>query len=148
MSIRAIDLITSAAKRCSRTIDLSHQSLTAIHPSIKRLTDVGVIKLTDNQFSEFPEHLAELPNLVELDLANNRLSALPRELRTLSALEILDLRGNSLRDLGNLFEAAPSLQVLILDDNELTCIPESIGKLVPNLAASIDQVPALRVPAE
>ena len=67
------------------------QPIYSLPPELGDLTNLEVLKLHQNGFSELPAELGNLHNLKVLDLYGNTVSELPAELGNLTNLEVLTL---------------------------------------------------------
>ncbi|KAI1729403.1 gelsolin repeat domain-containing protein [Ditylenchus destructor] len=133
-------------------LDISDNKIEAIPPQLRRLTNLQVLKMSNNplthyQFKQLPGskflrvlHLRnthrtqsnipptfeEVPNLKELDLAMNDLPSVPESLHVLKNLRKLDLSHNKLTKMEIPEGAFENLESLNISGNELTALPEGI----------------------
>lgn len=98
-------------------LNLSQNELTGSLPAeVRHLTQLRVLDLSYNQFTDVPAEVGQLRNLQVLDLSYNDLTGLPHELGGLVQLEVLDLRGNeySATDLNIIKKTLPgSVRILV-----------------------------------
>jgi Leucine-rich repeat (LRR) protein len=77
-------------------LDLSHNALTGALPAeVRRLSELKVLDLSNNNFTGVPAEIGQLKNLEILDLSHNALTGLPYELGNLAKLRVLDISGNA-----------------------------------------------------
>ena len=88
-----------------------------------------ILHLWENQLTDLPESLFNLPSLKELRLNDNQLTGLPESSFNLPALTVLDLRKNQLTDLPESFFNLPALKRLFLSNNQLANLSESFSSL-------------------
>ncbi|XP_035676486.1 uncharacterized protein LOC118415777 [Branchiostoma floridae] len=104
--------------------------------ALKGLDNVRILHLSDNKLSEIPLQLSRLAySLRMLDLSGNTIQALEpgtfKSFRTLRDLVLSDVGLNTIKR--NAFDGLKKLLRLSLAYNNLTTIPEELGRL-PNLA--------------
>lgn len=127
------------------TLDLKSNNLSTLPPisgtaassdgqpgSLAQLAQLSHIDLSNNQFSEWPMGLCDLPALRSLDMNSNTLKRLPPEFARWMGgkLTSLQLRGNQLTQLPDEIGALKALVTLDLSENELLALPPRIGNLV------------------
>jgi hypothetical protein len=104
-------------------LDLSNQGLTELPKGVLKYKDLRVIRLNDNDFTEFPVELLQMPNLTTISLLNNKIKKVD-----LSGVDIqcnlsyLILSENKLTEVKAL-ERLQNLDYLYLDNNRLSEIP-------------------------
>ena len=103
--------------------------ISVLPPKIGELTNLGTLRLSDNQFTRLPPEIGKLTNLKKLDLSRNQLISLPPEIGKLTNLTELDLFSNQLTSLPPEIGRLANLKILILEYNQLTSLPPEIGKL-------------------
>ncbi len=99
---------------------------------IAMLTSLENLNLAWNSLTELPKSICNLHHLKVLDLIGNNLTSIPKEIRLLTSLEELDLSYNKLRNIPNTIGELPSLRTLNLIHNEIIMIPESLKELELN----------------
>lgn len=115
---------SSAPKDRDRDVlDLHGLGLRSVPASLRGISGVHALDLSNNEIGELPEWIVELPVEI-LDLTNNRLRTLPSRIGASRAMVIL-LRSNQLKALPESLRngAAPKLY---LQDNPALGIPASI----------------------
>ncbi|CDW80826.1 leucine-rich repeat-containing protein 40-like [Stylonychia lemnae] len=121
----------------NNSLDLRGKSLSAISPKLWNHTNLLVVDLSNNAFTELPEDIHFLKNLKQLRVQNNKLKQLPLSLLQIQSLQSIEFANNQLprfyddsvkRQDINL----PSLTFLSLNGNNLTQIPP-ILKYLPKL---------------
>jgi hypothetical protein len=115
----------------------------AVPQCVLRLTQLRVLRLSGNQFTELPEALCALTELEELALEGNALAALPAGLGGLRALRVLLLRGNRLQRLPDSIGACAALATLALSSNDLRELPEALGGCAALASLSVNGNPRL-----
>ena len=101
----------------TQALDLSHNTLTGAMPAeIRRLQNLEVLDISDNDMTGLPAELGQLKKLRILNASDNQLTGIPRELGDLSNLEVLDLSGNDIsqEDLAVIRARLPSSTQIIL----------------------------------
>lgn len=111
------------------TLDMSHNSISAIDNSVKLIPKVEFLDLSHNQLSTV-ENLQHLYNLVHVDLSYNNLRVLEAAHTRLGNIKTLSLAGNHLDQLTGLTKLY-SLVNLDLSHNQLAQLEEirNIGSL-------------------
>ncbi|XP_078677886.1 uncharacterized protein LOC144914182 [Branchiostoma floridae x Branchiostoma belcheri] len=104
--------------------------------AFKGLDTVRILHFSDNKLSEIPPQLSRLAySLRMLDLSGNTIQALEpgtfKSFRTLRDLVLSDVGLNTIKR--NAFDGLKKLLILSIAYNNLTTIPEELGRL-PNLA--------------
>lgn len=119
-------------------LNLSDGSLSKLPLSIKLLTHIEKIFLTNNQFKEFPPELLALERLTSLDLGKNYITKLPQEITSLRYLKSLSLRANQLESFSIPEEMFNRLQMLDLTNNHISKLPTTIGEIKLRIKWKID----------
>jgi hypothetical protein len=126
-------------------LNLSDNRLRSLPADLGRLTKLKVIFLSNNDFEEVPEVLADCPNLSMvgfksnkirvlgenvlplgtrwLILTDNKLTQLPKSIGQLQNLQKLMLAGNQLRSLPDEMAACQNLELIRLAANRLESLP-------------------------
>ena len=119
--------------------------LTEFPTEIFALADtLEILDLTDNQFTEIPNRIAELKHLRVLFLSNNRFTEFPKILASCPALTMIGFKSNQIETVPeNAFP--PLLRWLILTDNKIKKIPKSLGdcNLLQKCALAGNQIEVL-----
>lgn len=85
-----------------------------------------ILDLSDNQFSELPNSIAQLKKLKIIFFANNKFTTFPKILASCPALTMIGFKANQIHTVPE--NAFPRLlQWLILTDNKIGKLPKSIG---------------------
>ena len=146
-------------------LDLSDKKLKSLSPAIKTFTNLGILKLQNNNLTDLPQEIWtltklkivdlsdcklgqiswEIKNFRELriiDLRNNKLSSIPQEIWSLAKLEIISLSDNNLSRISSEIKNLPELHTLELWGNELADLPQEIGSLnkLQNLDVCLNQL--------
>uniref|UniRef100_A0A674NTQ5 Nischarin n=1 Tax=Takifugu rubripes TaxID=31033 RepID=A0A674NTQ5_TAKRU len=109
------------------TLDMSHNSISAIDRSVKVIPKVEFLDLSHNHLSSV-ENLQHLYNLVHVDLSYNNLRVLESAHTHLGNIKTLNLSGNQLDHLAGLTKLY-SLVNLDLSHNQLLDRIKNIGSL-------------------
>jgi Leucine-rich repeat (LRR) protein len=94
------------------------------------LTQLEMINLSGNMFTQFPYQLLSMPTLREIYIGSNKISTLPRNYEQLQRLEIFYLGGNQLRSVPEeLCQQLRSLTSLNLSNNQINSLPNIMTKM-------------------
>lgn len=136
-------------------LDLSNNQLASLPADFGRLSNLKIVFLSDNLFTEVPDVLADCPllemvgfkaNQIQtlsenalpdklrwLILTDNQLQALPNSIGKHSRLQKLMLAGNQLTELPETLQHCSKLALLRISANQLNELPEWLLQM-PNLA--------------
>jgi hypothetical protein len=103
--------------------------LTQIPSSVRKLTHVESLDLSNNNLATLPDWFGELTNITTLALGRNRLGTVPEALSGLTRLKNLDLYKTGLSYLPKWFERFQSLRELQLGSNYFPEVPTVIRQL-------------------
>jgi internalin A len=120
---------TTEVNLSGRHRDSKEGRLTAVPPSLRQLTKLTTLDLSDNWLTSVPDVLVLLKRLTSLNLSKNRLRSLPDAIAHSSQLMELTLSDNQLASLPTSLGQLTRLTTLRLSNNHLSSIPESIGQL-------------------
>ena len=122
-----------------------------ISPTINSLTDLGVLNIGNNYWKtlpnldglanlefldmsdmivplqKFPDSLANLRSLDEIQCQNSGLRHLPEWIDNLRSLRQLELSGNCLTELPTSIGRLPNLTLLGVANNKLSCVPKTLA---------------------
>eukprot|EP00756_Hemistasia_phaeocysticola_P062655 Hpha_TRINITY_DN6108_c0_g1::TRINITY_DN6108_c0_g1_i1::g.164885::m.164885 len=111
-------------------LDLHGLTLKAIPESLCELGGKLIsLDLSNNEISEVPPEIVQLPFLTSLSLKSNQLKSLPDEIGELSELTDLHLGHNMLEVLPDTFHQLQCLRVCGLDWNDFVGFPEQLFKI-------------------
>ncbi len=99
-------------------LNLSRNNISETLPAeIRFLTNLRVLDISHNSFTNVPAEVGQLTELTELNLSYNKLTGLPHEIGNLQKLQVLDVRGNeySETDMEVIRAALPSSTNIITD---------------------------------
>jgi Leucine-rich repeat (LRR) protein len=102
----------------STQIDISSKNLSgSLKAEIRKLTDLEVLDVSNNNLTGLPAEVGQLSKLKILNISNNPLTGLPREIGNLQNLELLDLTGTqySQEDLSIIEENLPDTTIVVID---------------------------------
>ncbi|XP_070541531.1 p53-induced death domain-containing protein 1-like [Ptychodera flava] len=102
--------------------DLSNMKLSAFLPSLRRQTELRKLNLSLNKLSDIRQ-IKSLTNLEELKLSNNQFSCFPEVVCDLQKLQHLDIEGNTINKLPESFGQLRKLRKLCLGWNAFTEFP-------------------------
>ena len=104
------------------------ENLTAFPMEILTLADsLEILDLSNNQLTSLPDEIAQLPHLKIIFASNNLFTSLPKILGACPLLEMVGFKSNKITDVAD--ESLPlQLRWLILTDNQITHLPETLGK--------------------
>lgn len=103
-----------------KRLDLSHNSLSEIPPSISILVGLKELWLQHNPLEVFPEGVCHLPKLELIDIAHTKIAELPTELAHLTKLYEMDWRFSPLAD---------NLTKLGVDTNDILKLRKHLNNL-------------------
>jgi len=86
-----------------------------------------VLNLSDNALSVLPDDLPRLNKLRVLFCSKNRFTELPEVLSSCAQLEMVGFKANRIREVADA-AISPGLRWLILTDNQISVLPDSIGR--------------------
>ncbi|CAG8562928.1 1269_t:CDS:10 [Gigaspora margarita] len=125
-----LDLPTDFIQSCAqlRELNLSQNDLERVPQSIKQSEMLSFLNLNSNRLKDL-EHgsLEMIRELTNLQVENNLLEILPKKLPKLS---IMNVANNLFKEFPQVICNIVTLSELDLSYNEITSIPEEIGKLV------------------
>lgn len=111
------------------TLDLVHNYITEIPPSISNLKRLTYLYLYKNKIRMLPESIGDLENLRILNIDVNDLRTIPESIGNLSCLEDLELYFNSIEFLPDCFNGLKKLRIVNMDNNLIKKLPLSLTKL-------------------
>ena len=116
-----------------------------IPESIRSLTNLPSLYLSNTQIGALPESIVNLMNLQRLDLSNTQISALPESIGNLTSLKSLYLSNTQISALPESIVNLTSLKSLYLSNTQISALPESIVNLMnlQRLDLSITQISVL-----
>jgi Protein tyrosine and serine/threonine kinase/Leucine rich repeat len=126
--METIDLLRSGQLQGIKRLDLA-AGLTKFPIEILDLADsLEILNLSDNQLRSLPADLGRLHKLKIIFLSNNDFQEVPEVLADCPNLSMVGFKSNKIRVLGE-NSLPPGVRWLILTDNQLERLPNSIGKL-------------------
>ncbi|WP_309743435.1 leucine-rich repeat-containing protein kinase family protein [Chamaesiphon sp. OTE_20_metabat_361] len=126
--METIDLLRSGQLQGIKRLDLA-AGLTEFPIEIFDLADsLEILNLSDNRLRSLPADLGRLHKLKIIFLSNNDFEEVPEVLADCQSLSMVGFKSNKIRILGE--NALPlGVRWLILTDNQLEQLPKSIGRL-------------------
>jgi Leucine rich repeat len=112
-----------------RILDMSHEALKSLPPTIGCLNKLVNLNLTRNLLSDLPPTIGGMASLTEINLYRNNLTTLPESFGSLNNLSSLFLNSNQLTCLPESFGKLTKLRELRIDENRITTLPSSFGNL-------------------
>lgn len=109
-------------------LDLCCQ-LTKVPPEVGKLSNLQVLKLSNNQLTQLPPEIGNLTKLKTLDLSWNQFSQFPTPILKLENLENLYLIGNNISSIPSKISNLDHLKEFYLIHNKITCLPPEVGQL-------------------
>lgn len=125
--------IAQAARKRSKSLNLSELGLTSVPPEIGQLANLNTLHLNDNQLTNLPPEIGQLANLTTLYLYGNQLTTLLPEIGQLANLTVLYISRNQLTSIPTAIGELSKLTELSVFQNKLTNLPPEVGQLA-NLA--------------
>ena len=109
--------------------DFSSKVFTEVPNDVLRLQNIVKFNLFNNKFIKIPEKLFSLYTLISLDLSSNNLTNISSNISKLSNLRELNFNKNKIAALPFEFGDLENLRFLNLRSNYIVEIPKSISKL-------------------
>eukprot|EP00960_Hanusia_phi_P039620 753955-Hanusia_phi.AAC.2 len=98
---------------------ISHNLMRGIPPSIRLLTNLEVLDVSDNDVDNLSDKIGNLKKLRRFILAGNKLSVLPQTFGNLTNLKVLDLRSNQFTALPQIIAFLTNLEDLDIQENSM-----------------------------
>ena len=117
-----------------------------IPESIRSLTNLPSLYLSNTQIGALPESIVNLMNLQRLDLSITQISVLPESIENLTSLQSLDLSHTQIRALPESIGKLTDLQSLNLNFTQISDLPESIGNLTNLQSLNLDSTQIRELP--
>lgn len=110
------------------SLQLHHNRIGFIPPSIQRFKNLLVLDVSNNGLSHLSEELSHLSSLQTFTAKNNHLDddSLPKAFDQLQSLRIVNLGGNQFTEFPPQFIHMPNIQKLYLGSNRITEVPPTI----------------------
>jgi hypothetical protein len=115
--------------RALKTLFLSFNNFSTIHPNISTLAALENLFVNNNQLKELPTALSAFRNLQKFDASYNLLQQFPSSLSTWTNLTYLALSNNQLATLPDNWTSFANLQELYLQVNQLKDLPNTFTAL-------------------
>eukprot|EP01094_Clydonella_sp_ATCC50884_P010884 TRINITY_DN206_c1_g1_i1.p1 TRINITY_DN206_c1_g1~~TRINITY_DN206_c1_g1_i1.p1 ORF type:complete len:391 (-),score=129.89 TRINITY_DN206_c1_g1_i1:113-1195(-) len=109
-------------------LDLRHNALRSLPPSIALLENLSTLLLCHNAFTELPEQVGACKRLKILMARENQLTALPDTLTQCTLLLELHMDSNKLQALPEHIGDLSNLKTLYAQNNALRTLPRSVGR--------------------
>jgi hypothetical protein len=106
-------------------LDISHNALTTIPPTLGLFSHLKVLRLNNNFLTSLPSQLGDLHSLIRLDLQHNALGTLPSSYENLTNLWRLDISHNKFSTLPEVIIKLARLSWLFAQGNTITTTPEN-----------------------
>ncbi|XP_006159627.1 leucine-rich repeat-containing protein 69 isoform X2 [Tupaia chinensis] len=117
--------------------------------TLEKLPALKTLDLQNNLIPEVCPEIRTLTQLTSLNLGNNLLEAVPEELKYLVSLRKLHLFGNRIcRFASGVCDGLQNLILLNLNNNQLTWLPQEIGRLKSLVYMSINHNQLAIIPTE
>lgn len=110
---------------------LQHNRLTTLPESLTHFVNIKILNLSGNNLTFIPEMILELKNLTSLIAKNNCLedSGIPKNLGVCRSLREVNFSGNSLTRFPEQLLELDGLRFLYVGGNQISMIPNTIGRL-------------------
>ncbi|MBI3379908.1 hypothetical protein HY029_04090 [Candidatus Gottesmanbacteria bacterium] len=99
-----------------------------IDEALKTPNDVYILNLRGKKLTSIPQSISNFKNLAIFIASNNNINQLPVELGEISSLRMVDLSVNKIKQIDPIVSLS-NLRFLYLTDNEISALPEDIGKM-------------------
>ncbi len=110
-------------------LKLNKCELTAIDPSIYKMTGLHELQIQVNNLENIPEGISAFQKLTKLSFYKNNLNQLPTDFYQLSQLTVVDFYYNDFEKIPSEIGKLTNLEILYLSFNKLYDLPKEIGKL-------------------
>lgn len=108
---------------------MSGCSIQQLPVHLDELRSLKVLSLENNQLSEVPEVVWELPQIEQLDLSFNPLTTLPSKLVALRSLKWLNLCGAPIAEVPVAVRELPNLESLSLSGTQIQELPQWLSEM-------------------
>lgn len=118
------DLDLRVYKPTIRTLNLSQNKLTTIHPQIIEMTQLQTLNLSENSIERLPNEVLLLQTLEQLDVRKNKIEDLfgDKNLCRLDRLFFLDFSVNKVNKMPPFLKRLRRLRILHFSYNKITSI--------------------------
>lgn len=103
-----------------------------ISDSIKRITSLKEILISDANLYHFPSFICRSKHLGTVSLINCKIDSMPEDLQWMENLKVLNLEGNNIKEVPGWLRNCKNLEVLILKNNKIDNFSEFLA-MMPNL---------------
>lgn len=93
-----LESIDIPAMRNLVSLKIANNKLKALPASLAKLSDIRVLDVSSNYFTEFPPVICDMPNLYELDISFNSIEELPETIGKLASLSRFIITNNKLKN--------------------------------------------------
>ncbi len=131
-----------------KILDLSHNKITRLPPSIGHLTSLEELRVSSSDLSELPAEIGHLNKLKRLDLSYSKITYLPHFIMELKNLEELRVSATNLLELPTEISGLTTLKRLDASHSMITHLPPSIGKLKNLQELELNNTNLLELPTE
>lgn len=119
---------------------------TSIEEALSNPAMVTNLALRNQELTEFPKEILDLPNLFNLNLDNNAITKIPEEISKLTKLRILSLNFNQIKNIPENIRDLSSLREFSINHNQIEGFPRVVLELTKlrrlGLAGSqLDNIP-------
>jgi Leucine-rich repeat (LRR) protein len=111
------------------TVNAGSDQLISLPISFVNLSELGILNLSNNLFTEFPKQICGLKNLVVFDISVNQLKKIDDCFTQLSKMKFLNLAENVLITLPTKLGSLSNLKILDVSQNQLKELPSSLEEL-------------------
>uniref|UniRef100_A0A8C6QVR8 Leucine rich repeat containing 69 n=1 Tax=Nannospalax galili TaxID=1026970 RepID=A0A8C6QVR8_NANGA len=133
----------------TKIITLNGKKITKMPSALEKLPGLRTLDLQNNRIQKVCPEISCLTQLTLLNLGNNVLEDVPEEMRCLISLKKLHLFGNRIcRFASRVCDGLQNLILLNLNDNQLTSLPQEIGRLKSLTCLSINHNQLTIIPRE
>ena len=112
---------------CGLTLDDKFKDMTTLNPSIVNISSIRSLTIKNNNLESLPENFGK-SNIQHLVIENTNISSFP-ESTSMSELTDVVLKGNKFTEFPEILTEVENLSLLNIIDEDISSIPESLGKL-------------------
>jgi small GTP-binding protein len=111
-------------------LDISYNRFSNLSKNISKLENLKELNIESNYLLNFPSGISRLAKLVKLRLSKNRIAYLPHTIGNLTQLREIELLYNKITEIPRHIGSLINLNLLDLHGNQIESLPEEIGNCI------------------